>query len=211
MGSQSASVVLHMDDFEDINELKDSDAGKLLKAIIAYSNDGSMPEKLGIQAKTMFSFIRRHIDRDKLKYEETCRRRSESGRKGGRPKKQEGDNPDGFSEKQKEAKKANGFSEKQKNPDTDPEPDTDPDTDPEPDTDPDTDPEPDTDTDSQSMCEKENAGEKIEKQKAARIRLLETYMKLFQSGALDDPEEYKRYREELRILKGGSKNGNIVG
>ena len=191
MGSQSASVVLHMDDFEDINELKDSDAGKLLKAIIAYSNDGSMPEKLGIQAKTMFSFIRRHIDRDKLKYEETCRRRSESGRKGGRPKKQEGDNPDGFSEKQKEAKKANGFSEKQKNPDTDP--------------------EPDTDTDSQSMCEKENAGEKIEKQKAARIRLLETYMKLFQSGALDDPEEYKRYRDELQILKGGSKNGNIVG
>lgn len=79
MGSdQSVSVVLHLEDFEDFEELKDTEAGKLMKAILAYVSTGALPENLGIQAKTMFRYIRRHIDRDKAKYAETCRKRAEA-------------------------------------------------------------------------------------------------------------------------------------
>ena len=49
-----------------------------------------------------FSFIKSQMDKDIEKYNETCAKRSEAGKLGGRPKKQE------------EAKKANGFYENQK-------------------------------------------------------------------------------------------------
>ena len=61
----------------------------------------------------MFGYIRRHMERDKAKYEATCRKRAEAGSQGGRPKKETSEKAkkaNGFSGK---AKKANGFSEKQ--------------------------------------------------------------------------------------------------
>ncbi len=65
-----------------------------------------------------FVFIKNQLVRDNQKYEETKKKRAESGSKGGRPKKEEEEpneekakKANGFSEK---AKKANGFSEKQK-------------------------------------------------------------------------------------------------
>lgn len=85
---QYESIVIHVEDFGDIDELKDSDAGKLLKAILEYASTGNVTVKLSVQAKTMFGFIRRRIDRDKLKYEEKRKKRSEAGKKGGRPRKQ---------------------------------------------------------------------------------------------------------------------------
>ena len=95
------SFVMHIEDFEDLGELKDAEAGKLLRAIIAFATDEEAP-KLGVQAKTMFGYIRRHMERDKAKYEATCRKRAEAGSQGGRPKK----------ETSEKAKKANGFSGK---------------------------------------------------------------------------------------------------
>lgn len=106
------SFVMHIEDFEDLGELKDAEAGKLLRAIIAFATDEEIP-KLGVQAKTMFGYIRRHMERDKAKYEATCRKRAEAGCQGGRPKKETSEKAkkaNGFSGK---AKKANGFSEKQ--------------------------------------------------------------------------------------------------
>lgn len=106
------SFVMHIEDFEDLGELKDAEAGKLLRAIIAFATDEEAP-KLGVQAKTMFGYIRRHMERDKAKYEATCRKRAEAGCQGGRPKKETSEKAkkaNGFSGK---AKKANGFSEKQ--------------------------------------------------------------------------------------------------
>jgi len=50
-------------------------------------------------------FIKQQIDREASKYAETCRRRSEAGKMGGRPKKQE---------VSAESKKSNCFSEKAK-------------------------------------------------------------------------------------------------
>lgn len=106
------SFVMHIEDFEDLGELKDAEAGKLLRAIIAFATEEEIP-KLGVQAKTMFGYIRRHMERDKAKYEATCRKRAEAGCQGGRPKKETSEKAkkaNGFSGK---AKKANGFSEKQ--------------------------------------------------------------------------------------------------
>lgn len=106
------SFVMHIEDFEDLGELKDAEAGKLLRAIIAFATEEEIP-KLGVQAKTMFGYIRRHMERDKAKYEATCRKRAEAGCQGGRPKKEtpeKAKKANGFSGK---AKKANGFSEKQ--------------------------------------------------------------------------------------------------
>ena len=114
------SVILHLEDFEDIDCMKDAEAGKLLKAILCYVSTGALPDKLGVQARTMFGYIRRHIDRDKDKYAEKCRKRAEAGRKGGRPKKEANDSD----ENQNKAKKANGFFEKQNNPDPEPDPES---------------------------------------------------------------------------------------
>ena len=190
------SVILHMEDFEDIGELKDGDAGKLLKAILAYTLDpGAELPKLGLQAKTMFGYIRRHMDRDRAKYEETCTKRAAAGKKGGRPRKDVFDFPE-------KAKKANGFFEKQNNPDTD----TDTDTDTEPDTDTDT--EPDTEPvaapgggpgggDSglwSSAQEKEN-----------RMKYLDMMCDLYERGALEDDETYRRLSRELEVLRGGAR------
>ena len=187
MGEKRDSIVLHIEDFEDIGELRDSEAGKLLKAILAYASSGEIPDKLGVQAKTMFSFIRRHIDRDKAKYDEKCRKRSEAGKRGGRPKKADNGNTDGFSEKQEEAKKANGFFAFQKNPD----------------------PEPDPEPVAPQSCAPDsglNSGsgqDDMYLDKKKRIAFLETMCRLYKSGALTDPEDYRRFSEELRMLKGG--------
>ena len=171
------SVILHMEDFEDIGELKDGDAGKLLKAILAYTLDpGAELPKLGLQAKTMFGYIRRHMDRDRAKYEETCAKRAAAGKKGGRPRKDVFDFPE-------KAKKANGFFEKQNNPDTDTEPDTEPVAAP--------------GGDSglwNSAQEKEN-----------RMRYLDMMCDLYERGALEDDETYRRLSRELEVLRGGAR------
>lgn len=39
--------------------------------------------------------------------------------------------------------------------------------------------------------------------KKKRIAFLETMCRLYKSGALTDPEDYRRFSEELRMLKGG--------
>lgn len=101
--------------------LSDEDRGKLLMALLNYGERGDMPEDLGDMAFMAFSFITGQMDRDAEKYAETCRKRSEAGKQGGRPKKETG-NPDkakkanAFSEKQTEAKK--GDTEKETNTDT---------------------------------------------------------------------------------------------
>ena len=185
MGSEKQdSVVLHLEDFEDIEGMKDADAGKLLKAILCYVSTGALPEKLGVQAKTMFGYIRRHIDRDKSYYDEVKKKRSEAGKKGGRPKK---------ANESKKSKRL--FSESKKS-----YPDTDTDPDPDTDTDPDTDPDP-------VAPSADGPGSGVASglggDRAERIQFLRTMLRLFDAGALTDAEDRDRYAEELRELEGG--------
>ena len=221
------SFVMHIEDFEDLGELKDAEAGKLLRAIIAFATEEEIP-KLGVQAKTMFGYIRRHMERDKAKYEATCRKRAEAGSQGGRPKKETSEKAkkaNGFSEKQmvfseaengfspessengdfegvQKAKKANGFFEKQNNPDNDndPEPDIDPDNDPEPDIDPEREPEPVPPEGGGGEDGASGLGEEETRRK--RISFLTTMCNLYRAGCLEDKDDYDRYRAELETLKG---------
>lgn len=105
------SFVLYVKYLENIEMLSMEQRGILITSLMRYVSDKEVPEMDGMTAMA-YSFIRSQIDRDFEKYEETCRKRAEAGKLGGRPKE-----ANGFSEKQMKAKKANGFSEKQNNPD----------------------------------------------------------------------------------------------
>lgn len=119
------SFVLYTGYMEHIGLMDMEQRGVLLTALMMYVSGNELPDMDGI-TQMAFSFIKSQIDRDAEKYEEICRKRSEAGKTGGRPK------ANGFSGKQEKAKKANGFSEKQtkaKKADNDTEYDTDTDSD----------------------------------------------------------------------------------
>lgn len=69
-------------------KMTDADAGKVIKAIFSYVNDGEVPELCGA-AEIAFSFIENQLSRDLAEYESKCRRNRENGAKGGRPKQAE--------------------------------------------------------------------------------------------------------------------------
>lgn len=95
------SFVLYCDYMKQIELLNMEQRGVLLTAIMQYSSGQEVVEMDGM-TNMAFSFIQNQLDRDKEKYERTVKSRSDAGKKGGRPKKQE------------EAKKANAFHDKQK-------------------------------------------------------------------------------------------------
>lgn len=76
------SFVLYTEYEENLEELPDEDLGQLFRAIFSYVNRGIVPD-LSPSCKMAFSFIRKDLDRNQAKYEETCRRRAEAGQKGG--------------------------------------------------------------------------------------------------------------------------------
>lgn len=104
-----SSFVMYAKYLRNIKKLTLEQRGLLFTAILSYASDQEIPE-LDAATDMAFSFIQEQMDRDHEVYLEKCRKRSEAGKLGGRPK-------------------ANGFSEKQNNPDTDNEPDTDTDND----------------------------------------------------------------------------------
>lgn len=93
------SFVLYSEYEENLEELPDEELGQLFRAIFSYVNRGVVLD-LSPSCKMAFSFIRKDLDRNQAKYEETCRKRREAGSKGGRPPKA---NADG--ENQTKAKK----------------------------------------------------------------------------------------------------------
>lgn len=105
--AEKKSFVLYTEYEENLEDLPDEELGQLFRAIFGYVNRGVVPD-LSPSCKMAFSFIRKDLDRNQAKYEETCRKRREAGSKGGRPPKA---NADG--ENQTKAKKPNGFSENQ--------------------------------------------------------------------------------------------------
>ena len=127
--------VLYYDYREHLKLLTDEERGKLLTALLDYGECGDKPELKGA-ALMAFSFIASQMDRDAERYAQTCRKRSESGKQGGRPPKTNASDEE--KENQVKAKKANGFIEKQteaKKADTDTNKDTDTDTNKDTDTD----------------------------------------------------------------------------
>ncbi|MGN1086146.1 MAG: DUF6291 domain-containing protein [Porcipelethomonas sp.] len=78
------SFVLYTDNMEQFEMLSDEQAGKLIKAIFAYSESNIMPDFHDGMLTMAFSFIKGQIDRDSEKWEETRKKRAEAGRKGGK-------------------------------------------------------------------------------------------------------------------------------
>ena len=72
--------------WEVIEELDDVQKGQLLSAAFQYDMKGSLPDFNGV-LKVAFIVIRQYLDLCSEHYEETCKRNSENGKKGGRPKK----------------------------------------------------------------------------------------------------------------------------
>lgn len=100
------SFVIRHENAEQFDMLADEQLGKLFRAMYRFSESRVEPSFDDPMLKMLFSIVRGQIERDTEKYEETCKKRAESGKKGGRPTK-----ANGFSENQK---KANGFLENQK-------------------------------------------------------------------------------------------------
>lgn len=90
-------ICLYHSYLDAIQALGDAERGRLLTAMLEYSITGEAPQ-LGGNERFIFPLIKAQIDRDRERYEETCRKNSEKGRLGGRPKKAE--KPAAFSESQ---------------------------------------------------------------------------------------------------------------
>lgn len=101
------SFVLYTSYKKQIDLLNNEQKGLLLSSIFNYQLNEDLPEMDGMTSM-LFSVIKDQLDRDNDKYKKVCEKRKQSGKMGGRPKKQE--EPNAISEK---AKKANGFIENQ--------------------------------------------------------------------------------------------------
>ena len=107
--ARKKSFLLYIDRKQELDMLTDAQAGILFKAIMAYADSGQELQTDELALKLMFSVFRSQLDRNAEKYEEVCKKRSEAGKKGGRPKKEEAT----------ESKKSNCFFEKAKKADND--------------------------------------------------------------------------------------------
>lgn len=76
-------------------KLTDQELGRLFRALLLYSMTGERTELAGRES-IAFDFIAEDIDKAKVNYVEKCRKNTENGKRGGRPRKQE--KSDGLSE-----------------------------------------------------------------------------------------------------------------
>lgn len=97
------SFVLYTNYMDYAEDLPDEEFGRLMRIVFQYVKSGEEPEKdsLSLAVKMLFKVIKNDIDINAEKYENTCKARSEAGKKGGRPKKANGNSA--FSEKAKKA------------------------------------------------------------------------------------------------------------
>ncbi len=85
---QKKSFVMYSNYYGLLELLTLRQRGALITAIFEYNINGSMPTELDDITRMAFVIIKDTLDRDAEKYEDICKRRSEFGKKGGRPKKQ---------------------------------------------------------------------------------------------------------------------------
>ena len=108
------SFILYTDLAEQLDMLSDAQAGQLFKLIFALASTGEKPQNIDDPLVRMcFAFVSAQIERDCAKYEEICKKRSEYGKKGGRPK--------SVATANQSPEKSISFSEKAKKADTEPE------------------------------------------------------------------------------------------
>ena len=118
--AEKTTFLLNNEYKEQVDMLNDVQAGQLFRAILQYANENTTDNIADPVVGMVFSFVRQQMDKDFKKYEETCKKRAEVGKKGGRPRKnieehvgiddldcpQDNEKPIGFLENQTKAKKA---------------------------------------------------------------------------------------------------------
>lgn len=76
------SFILYIERKKEIDMLSNEQCGILFKAIFEYVDTGNIPEFEDLAVKLMFSVFKAQINREAEKWKETCRKRSEAGKKG---------------------------------------------------------------------------------------------------------------------------------
>lgn len=105
--SDKKSFVFYTEYREHLEMLPPEQIGELMLALIDYQETGEVPDLPKGSALAMcFSFIKKRMDKDNIKYEEKCERNRSNGKKGGRPT-----NQTVVSETEENPNKPNGFSE----------------------------------------------------------------------------------------------------
>lgn len=104
MAEGKKSFVLYSDQKGIFDKLTDDQAGRLIKHIYSYVND-EYPEG-DFVTELAFESIKSQLKRDLKKYDEIKKKRSEAGKKGGRPKQSKAKKPNALFDKQSKAKKA---------------------------------------------------------------------------------------------------------
>lgn len=84
---QKNSFVLPTKLNEVVAKLSDKQAGVLFKGILSYAENGTVANFEDNALTIAFTFVKQDMDYTAKKYAETCAKRAESGRLGGRPKK----------------------------------------------------------------------------------------------------------------------------
>ena len=75
------SLVIHLDEAEITRYLSDRDRGRLLLALVDYAQDGVLPEGFKGSLSMCFDVMRRSIDRNVKRYQETCERNRQNAAK----------------------------------------------------------------------------------------------------------------------------------
>lgn len=147
MPQEKQSFILYADAREHTGMMTDNQLGHLFRLLMDFVADGTAPTAAEIgdgMVAMAFSFLSAQIARDKKKYQETCEKRRQAGRKAGLIS----------AARRAEAKQAAALSanvddaqrfqhEHDPDPDPDPEPEYDPDPHPDPESEPEHDPHPD--------------------------------------------------------------------
>lgn len=106
MADNKKSFILYCDLIHTVFKLNDAKAGKLFKHILKYVNDEN-PETKDLIIDITFEPIKQQLKRDLKHWNNVKQVRSDSGKLGGRPKKQiKAKEPNALLEKQTKAKKA---------------------------------------------------------------------------------------------------------
>ena len=96
---------------EEMDILTDEEFGRLCRALLAYSRDGTPIELTGME-RAYAKRVMKQEDQFQESYEQACATRRENGKKGGRPKKNQPVNSEN-QENQPVSEKPNGFEENQ--------------------------------------------------------------------------------------------------
>ena len=93
MTEKKTSFVLPTDLLDDLEDFSDDEVGKIFRAILIYTNETEEPEFDDRAMKVVFRHIKKYIDSANENYDKKVQANRVNGAKGGRPKKDDEENP----------------------------------------------------------------------------------------------------------------------